>query len=149
MKIASFIRTALSMTVFMLSMTTANAAPAYGFIRLTIYGYFVNALPTPTQINCTGQLYVTPPSGSSITDSVQSTVARSAVVTVPANTQSFTCQVTVPYYFNSVVTGSGLAVGFTMQNFQSDAVHITDFHQPISPIPSNYVTTNFSAIAML
>lgn len=90
---------------------SAPAAPAVvsGFYFVTINGFLREPITQNGQVNCTGYLYVVPstvsnPNIASIGAAVlanSATANASATAVFQPNKQNFTCEITVPYYFNA------------------------------------------------
>jgi len=149
MKLMSLLRVALSMVVLAFSVTAAKATPAYGYVNLTIYGWLTTPSPTPTTAFCNGSLSMIPSFSTPGIIISQATATKSTTVVVPANTQSFTCQITIPYYFNNAPTGASLAVGFQVSSGATNTASVSEVVQAISPIPTNWTTTPVTAVALL
>ncbi len=148
MKVSSFLRVSLSLAVFVLSIAAANAAPAYGFINLTIYGYLLNPVSVATTAYCSGSVSLTTSSTLPLYFRSGSSY-KSTTVNVPANTQSFSCQITIPYYFNNPPAGAGIDVGYGVYSSVGNSASVSDTPATLTPIPTGYVTTSVSAVAML
>jgi len=150
MKVMNAIATALTLSAFGLSPTIANAAPAYGFINLTVYGFLVTpASPAGATATCTGSITLAPGSINSASFYMPTTNFKFMITNIAPNGSSFSCNVLIPYYYMNVATGSVLFVTYTLTSNTGTSASVTDIAQILTTIPTNYVTTNVSAVAML
>lgn len=97
------------MAGFFNSPVLATPAVVSGYYFVTINGYLRQPITQGGQVNCTGYLYITPstvsnPSISSIGAAIlanSATANASVNAVIQPNNQNFTCEITVPYYFNA------------------------------------------------